>query len=119
MSFRLPPTRILALTYLALLLAAPVGMVAYRTFGDGIGPVIDAPPKAESQHAFWLTIVMVSVAVPRNTVFSVFTALLLVRKRFTGKLVLITLIDLTFAVSPVVVGLALILVYVNGSDIGG
>ena len=45
MSFRLPrlpAARVIALTYLALLLAAPVGMVAYRTFGDGLGPVIDS-----------------------------------------------------------------------------
>jgi sulfate transport system permease protein len=119
MSFRLPPTRVIALTYLGLLLAAPVGMVAYRTFGDGIGPVIDSLTTAEAQHAFYLTFIMVIVAVPLNTVFGVVTALLIVRKRFPGKSALNVLIDLPFAVSPVVVGLALILAYGNGSDIGG
>ena len=111
--------RVIALSYLALLLAAPVGMVAYRTFGDGIGPVIDSLTTAEAQHAFWLTFVMVIVAVPLNTIFGVITALLIVRKRFPGKSILNALIDLPFAVSPVVVGLALILAYGNNSDIGG
>src|SRR5918998_132137 len=119
MSSRLPPARIVALTYLGLLLAAPVGMVAYRTFGDGIGPVIDSLTTAEAQHALYLTFVMVIVAVPLNTVFGVVTALLIVRKRLPGKSILNVLIDLPFAVSPVVVGLALILAYGNGSDIGG
>src|SRR5689334_22895260 len=98
---RLPAARLIALSYLGLLLAAPVAMVAYRTFGDGVGPVIDSLTTAEAQHAFYLTFVMVSVAVPLNTVFGVVTALLIVRKRFRGKSILNVLIDLPFAVSPV------------------
>ena len=111
--------RILALSYLGLLLAAPVGMIMYRTFEDGLGPVIDSLTTPEAQHAFWLTFVMVAVAVPLNTVFGVVTALLMVRKRFAGKWALNALIDLPFAVSPVIVGLALILAYGNNSEIGG
>lgn len=111
--------RLIALTYLGLLLAAPVGMVGYRTFGDGVGPVIDALTTAEAQHAFYLTFIMVIVAVPLNTIFGVITALILVRKDFRGKSLLNAVIDLPFAVSPVVVGLALILAYGNNSDIGG
>ena len=111
--------RVIALTYLGLLLAAPVAMVGYRTFEDGITPVIDSLTSPEAQHAFWLTFVMVAVAVPLNTVFGVITALLIVRKRFAGKSILNALIDLPFAVSPVVVGLALILAYGANSGIGG
>ena len=81
--------------------------------------MIDSLTTPEAQHAFYLTFVMVVVAVPLNTVFGVVTALLIVRKRFRGKSLLNALIDLPFAVSPVVVGLALILAYGNGSDIGG
>jgi len=114
---RLP--RVLALTYLGLLLAAPVGMIMYRTFEDGLQPVIDSLTTAEAQHAFWLTFLMVIVAVPLNTIFGVITALLMVRKRWPGKWVMNALIDLPFAVSPVIVGLALILAYGNNSDIGG
>ncbi|HYH58369.1 MAG TPA: sulfate ABC transporter permease subunit [Thermoleophilaceae bacterium] len=111
--------RLTALGYLGLLLAAPVGMIAYRTFGDGIEPVIESLTTPEALHALWLTFVMVAVAVPLNTVFGVITALLLARKEFRGKAVLSLFIDLPFAVSPVVVGLALILAYGNNSDIGG
>jgi sulfate transport system permease protein len=65
----------------------------------------------EAQHAFWLTLIMVAVAVPANTVFGVTCAIVLARHRFPGRGLLNALIDLPFAVSPVVVGLALILVY--------
>jgi sulfate/thiosulfate transport system permease protein len=103
--------RFTALTYLALLLVAPVGLIFYRTFERGIGAAWDSVTTPEAQHAFWLTLVMVVVAVPLNTVFGVATALLLERREFRGRSVLGSLIDLPFAVSPVVVGLALILVY--------
>ena len=111
--------RLIGLTYLGLLLAAPVAMIMYRTFEDGITPVIDSLTTAEAQHAFWLTFLMVIIAVPLNTVFGVVMALLMVRKRFPGKWAMNALIDLPFAVSPVIVGLALILAYGNNSDIGG
>jgi sulfate/thiosulfate transport system permease protein len=100
-----------ALGYLALLLVAPVGMVCYRALEHGIGPAWDAVTTPDALHAFWLTIVMVAIAVPLNTIFGVATALLLVRQRFRGRAVLNALIDLPFAISPVVVGLALILAY--------
>jgi sulfate transport system permease protein len=110
---------VLGLTYLGLLLAAPVGMIMYRTFEDGLQPVIHSLTTAEAQHAFWLTFLMVVIAVPLNTVFGVVMALLMVRKRFPGKWFLNAVIDLPFAVSPVIVGLALILAYGNNSGIGG
>ena len=103
--------RTVALGYLALLLAGPVGIVFYRTFENGIGPAWEAVTTPEAQHAFWMTIVMVAVAVPLNTVFGIITALVLVRQEFRGKSLLNAAIDLPFAVSPVVIGLALILVY--------
>jgi sulfate transport system permease protein len=105
--------RFAALGYLFLLLAAPVGLVFYRTFEHGLGPAWDAVTTPEAQHAFWLTMVMVAVAVPINTVFGVITAIVLVRQRFPGKSLMNAAIDLPFAVSPVVIGLALILVYGN------
>jgi sulfate/thiosulfate transport system permease protein len=114
---RLP--RVLGLTYLGLLLAAPVGMILYRTFEDGITPVIDSLTTAEAQHAFWLTFLMVIIAVPLNTVFGVVTALLMVRHKWRGKWLMNAMIDLPFAVSPVIVGLALILAYGSNSGIGG
>lgn len=108
-----------ALGYLALLLLAPVGLVFYRTFEKGLGPVWHAVTTPEAQHAFYLTVVMVAVAVPLNTIFGVVCALVLVRQRFRGKALLNAAIDLPFAVSPVVIGLALILVYGNKGWFGG
>jgi sulfate transport system permease protein len=116
---RLNAPRVIGLTYLGLLLAAPVGTILYRTFEHGIQPVIDSLTTAEAQHAFWLTFLMVIIAVPLNTVFGVIMALLMVRKRFPGKWLIDAVIDLPFAVSPVIVGLALILAYGNNSSIGG
>jgi sulfate transport system permease protein len=111
--------RFIALGYLFLLLAAPVGLVFFRTFEHGFGPAWDAVTTPEAQHAFWLTLVMVGVAVPINTVFGVITAIVLVRQRFPGKALMNAAIDLPFAVSPVVIGLALILVYGNDGWFGG
>jgi sulfate transport system permease protein len=106
--------RAVALGYLALLLLVPVAIVFWRTFEDGIGPVMDAVTTPAAISAFWLTITVALIAVPLNTVLGVITALALVRGRFRGKALLEVLIDLPFAISPVVVGLSLILVYGAG-----
>jgi sulfate transport system permease protein len=111
--------RVIALGYLAALLAIPVAMVFYRTFEHGIGPAWDAVTTPPAQHAFWLTCTMVAIAVPMNTIFGVGLALAIVRGRWRGKTLVSALVDLPFAVSPVVVGLALILVYGNKGWIGG
>jgi sulfate/thiosulfate transport system permease protein len=111
--------RFTALGYLGLLLAAPVGLVFYRTFEHGLGPAWDAVTTPQAQHAFWMTLLMVVVAVPINTVFGIACALVLVRHRFRGKALMNAAIDLPFAVSPVVIGLALILVYGQDGWFGG
>ena len=103
--------RSIALFYLAALLIVPVGMIFYRTFEHGLSQPIDAVTSADGLHAFWLTIVCVGIAVPLNTVFGVITALVLVRQNFRGRALLNAAIDLPFAISPVVIGLALFLVY--------
>jgi sulfate/thiosulfate transport system permease protein len=107
-----------ALGYLGLLIALPVGMVFYRAFEKGLGAAWDSLTTPEAMHAFWLTCVMVAVAVPLNTVFGILIALVIVRQRFRGRSVLNALVDLPFAVSPVVIGLALILVYGRTGWIG-
>ncbi len=101
----------IALFYLTALLVVPVGIIFWKTFEDGIGPPLEAITSPEGMHAFYLTIVCVAIAVPLNTVFGVVTALLLVRHNFRGKALVNSLIDLPFAISPVVIGLALILVW--------
>ena len=110
--------RFLALGYLAALLAIPGGMVFLRTFEDGLASAWEAVTTPAAQHAFWLTCTMVAVAVPLNTIFGIGMALAIVRGRWRGKTLVSAIVDLPFAVSPVVVGLALILVYGNRSWIG-
>ena len=103
--------RVIALGYLALLLLAPVAMIFYRTFEHGIAPVIEAATTPAAKHAFWLSIEVVAIAVPLNTAFGIGMALVLERGRFWGKSALGVLVDLPFAISPIVVGLSLVLVY--------
>jgi sulfate transport system permease protein len=103
--------RAVALGYLGFVLLIPVGVVLYRTFEPGIGDVWSSITTPAAVHAFWLTIEVAAIAVPLNTVFGVLTALVLVRGNVRGKRLLEALIDLPFAVSPVVVGLALVLLY--------
>jgi sulfate transport system permease protein len=102
---------VLALGYLALLLLAPVLMIFYRTFEHGLTPVWNSITTPNAMKAFWLSLEIVAIAVPLNTVFGIGMAILLERGRFRGKAVLGLLIDLPFAISPVVVGLSLVLVY--------
>jgi len=103
--------RTAALGYLAALLIIPVIVICFKAFEDGAANVIDTLTTPEAQHAFYLTIVMVLVAVPLNTIFGVACALVMVRHKFRGKTFLNALIDLPFAISPVVIGLSLVLVY--------
>ncbi len=111
--------RTVALVYLALILVLPIAMVFYRTFENGLQPVLDALQDPMAQHALFLTMVIAAIAVPLNTLFGVFCALLLVRRSFPGKAFLNVLIDVPFAVSPIVVGLALVLVYGRTGWLGG
>jgi sulfate/thiosulfate transport system permease protein len=111
--------RLLTLCYLALLLVIPVGLIGYRTFADGLGPVMDALTSDEFGHALRVTIEVAIWAVVLNTAFGVGIAVLLVRHKFWGKRLLNAVIDLPLAVSPVVVGLALILVYGQYAPAGG
>ena len=109
----------IALVYLAALLLIPVAMIFVKTFEDGIQPPLDAITSSDGQHAFFLTLICVGIAVPLNTVFGVLTALVLERHRFFGRGLLNSVIDLPFAVSPVVIGLALVLVYGQDGWFGG
>jgi sulfate/thiosulfate transport system permease protein len=101
----------IAFAYLGVLLLAPVALIFYRAGEEGIGNLIDAMTTPAALDAFQLTLLTVAVAVPLNTVFGVACALLLVRKDFHGKALLNAVIDLPFALSPIVIGLALVLVY--------
>ena len=111
--------RTVALTYLAMLLVIPVGVVFWRTFENGLGPVVHSLTDPSVLHAFRVTAVVAGWSVVLNTIFGVGAAVLIVRHRFPGRRVMNALIDLPLAVSPVVVGLALILVYGRFAPFGG
>jgi len=112
--------RTLALGYLVLLLVLPCSMIVYNTFKDGLGPVWDAVSDPAFLSALKLTLIAVGIAVPANTVFGVLCALALVRRPPKhGGWLINTMIGLPLALSPVVVGLALILVYGQDGWFGG
>jgi sulfate/thiosulfate transport system permease protein len=103
--------RFTALGYLAALLVVPVGLVVRRAFADGLDTFWTSITTPEAMHALWLTIMIALIAVPANTVFGILCALAIVRRRFRGHGLVNSIVDLPLALSPVVVGLALILVY--------
>src|SRR6478735_8295227 len=73
--------RVAGLGYLTLLLVIPLGMIFYKTFEKGLAPPIDAITSPDGLHALKLTMLMVVIAVPLNTIFGIGCALLLVRHR--------------------------------------
>ncbi len=104
--------RAVALLYLLLLLILPVVVVFIKTFEHGFGTAWAYMTTPAAISALWLSILMAIVAVPLNTIFGVGAALIVVRgrhRRFAAALD--AFIDLPFLVSPVIVGLALTLVY--------
>jgi sulfate transport system permease protein len=103
--------RAFALGYLAMLLLIPFGMIFYRAFEDGFVTALNAVTTPEALHAFYMTSVVAVIAVVANTIFGIGCALLLVRTKFRGKALLSAVIDLPFAISPVVIGLSLYLLY--------
>jgi sulfate transport system permease protein len=111
--------RFVALFYLTAILIAPLGIVFYRTFDDGFRPAWEALSAPDTIHAFKLTLIITAIAVPLNTVFGIICALAIVRQRFPGKGLLNAFIDLPLALSPVVVGLSLFLLYGRTGWFGG
>ncbi len=107
--------RLIVIGYLFFLVVWPVSLVVRSAFADGIGSLFDALRDPVVVDALRLTVVVALVSVTINTVFGVGMSLLLVRQEFPGKRLLNALVDLPLAVSPVVVGLALLLVY-NGQN---
>jgi sulfate transport system permease protein len=111
--------RAVALLYLALLLLLPVGVVFWRTFEHGVGTAWSFMTTPAAVSALWLSLLIAVIAVPLNTIFGVGAALVLARGKTRGRSLLDALIDLPFVVSPVIIGLALILVYGVGGWFSG
>jgi sulfate transport system permease protein len=103
--------RIIVTVYVFLLVLWPVSLVVKYTFSDGLTALSTALSEPDVRQALQLTVWIALVAVVINLLFGVGISLLLVRFEFPGKRVLSALIDVPLSVSPIVVGLALILVY--------
>jgi sulfate transport system permease protein len=111
--------RWIALAYLAAILVGPLALVFYRTFEHGTEAAWNAVTSPDALNAFKLTVIITAIAVPLNTVFGIVVALAIVRRRFPGKGLLNAFVDLPLALSPVVVGLSLFLLYGRDGWFGG
>jgi len=103
--------RTAAVGYLLVVLLGPLAMLLWRLEEEGIGRAWSAVTEPDTVHAFAVTLEIAAIAVPLNAVFGVVCALLIVRRRFRGQGVLNAFVDLPLALSPVVVGLSLFLLY--------
>jgi sulfate transport system permease protein len=107
-----------ALIFLGLMLIAPLILVFFEAFSRGIGVYIDALAMPDTMSALQLTLLVAAIAVPANLVFGVAAAWAITKFDFKGKAFLLTLIDLPFAVSPVVSGLIFVLLFGANSVLG-
>ncbi len=117
-----PKTRMVliavSLGFLGLMLIAPLLVVFVEAFSRGLGVYFDALALPDTMAALQLTLLVAVIAVPANLVFGVAAAWLIAKFDFKGKAFLLTLIDLPFAVSPVVSGLIFVLLFGANSALG-
>lgn len=111
-------TRFLALGYILVLLVVPVGLILWRSFAPGFGQFFAYISTPAAISALQLSLLVVAIVVPLNVIFGIPTALVLARNRFRGKGLLQAVIDLPFAVSPVIVGVALVLLWGSAGVFG-
>ena len=114
-----PPLLIgIAVVYLALVLFIPAVAVFYEAFHKGFGEFLTAIASPDFLSAVRLTLIATAISVPLNTVFGLCAAWVLARNQFWGRSLLISILDLPFAISPVVVGLMLVLLYGENGWLG-
>jgi sulfate transport system permease protein len=110
--------RVFSLGYLAIILVAPVSLIFWRSFEHGFHPFWVAVSNPFAVHALKLTLEITVIVVPLNTAFGILCALAIVRHRFPGMGLVNAIVDLPMALSPVVVGLALYLLYARNGWFG-
>ena len=109
---------IVALVFLAVILIAPLLVVFVEAVSRGIGVYLEALAMPDTMAALRLTLLVAAIAVPLNLVFGIAAAWSIAKFDFRGKSFLLTLIDLPFAVSPVVSGLIFVLLFGANSALG-
>jgi sulfate transport system permease protein len=103
----------------ALLLLVPLISIFVLALSDGIAAVGKNLADGDMLHSIWLTVLMALITVPVNLIFGTLLAWLVARFNFPGRQLLLTLIDIPFAVSPVVAGLLYLLFYGTNGPLGG
>ena len=103
----------------AFILLVPMIYIFVQAFSKGLMPVLHNLADPDMLHAIWLTVLIALIAVPVNLVFGVLLAWLVTRFNFPGRQLLLTLLDIPFAVSPVVAGLVYLLFYGSNGPLGG
>jgi sulfate transport system permease protein len=101
----------IALLFVGLFLVAPLAVVFAQAFGDGVAGYLDALRDPDTRASIRLTLLTAAIAVPLNLVFGVAASWAIAKFEFVGKSLLTTLIDLPFAVSPVIAGLIYVLLF--------
>jgi sulfate transport system permease protein len=100
-----------AITFLALLLLAPLGAVLAQALGQGWRVYVESFNNPDTLAAIKLTLMTAAIVVPANTLFGIAAAWAIAKFEFPGKSLLITLIDLPFAISPVIAGLVFVMLF--------
>ncbi|MDT0683163.1 sulfate ABC transporter permease subunit CysW [Roseicyclus sp. F158] len=109
----------LAILFAALVIVLPVAAIVSRAFADGAGAWWAAVSEAETLQAVRLTVITALIVLPLNIVFGLCAAWAIARFRFPGRRALLILIEIPFAVSPIIAGLCFLLVYGAYGPIGG
>jgi sulfate transport system permease protein len=99
------------LAWVAVLILVPAAALVRGALAGGVAPFWNALTSPDALRAFRLTLGITLVATAVNTVFGLAFAVVLVRQRFWGKTLVDGLVDLPFAVSPIIAGLMLVILY--------
>jgi sulfate transport system permease protein len=99
------------LAFVGVVLLLPMALILREAFSKGAAVYFAAIRDPEARAALWLTLETVAIAVPLNTLFGLAAAWALTRFRLRGRSVLISMIDLPFAVSPVIAGMLFVLLF--------
>lgn len=110
---------LVAFLYVVAIILLPALEVVAGAFAKGIQPFLDNFSSPELLSAIRLTLLLTAIAVPANTIFGLAAATAIARRQFPGKALLLSVIDLPFSISPVVVGLMLVLLYSPNNGVFG
>lgn len=110
---------LIACLYVGLVILTPALSVVAQAFAKGIQPFLENMSSPELLSAVKMTLITAAIAVPANTIFGLAAATAIARKKFPGKALLLSIIDLPFSISPVVVGLMLVLLYSPSNGVFG